>query len=156
VRVDIFHKRFASQQGSLLRITQSLRHRFLHVEMQNVGRAVVQIMQLGSDSQEKIIGCFNPTPVRFAQPVLTDKMGRGQAAFLEESHPKKILIVAQTTAATFQVRFLQVNAVAKFCMACLLIPHSHFDVFTFVTGNAFCPKLRAKFLLQLLVPRNQT
>src|SRR5438309_6186255 len=41
-------------------------------------------------------------------------------------------------------------------MACLLIPHSHFDVFAFVTGNAFCPKLLTKFLLQLLIPRNQT
>src|SRR5438128_12428078 len=65
MRVDIFHQRFASQQAALLRITQSLRHRFLHVEMQNVGRAVVQIMELGSDSSKKIVGCLNPTPALF-------------------------------------------------------------------------------------------
>ena len=41
-------------------------------------------------------------------------------------------------------------------MARLLIPHSHLDVFAFVASNAFCPKLLAKFLLQLLVAGNQT
>ena len=66
VSVNIFHQRFAAEQPAHLRITQPLCHRLLHVEMQNVGRAMVQIMELRADAQKEIVGRFDAAPIRFA------------------------------------------------------------------------------------------
>ena len=101
VPVDIFHQRFAAQQAARLRIVQPLRHHLLHIEMQNVGGAMMQVMQFSPHPQKKIVSRLDAASIPFAQPVFADQMSRGQAAFLEEGHPKQILIVAQAAAAAF-------------------------------------------------------
>ena len=78
-----------------------------------------------------------------------------QAAFLEKGHPKQILIIAQTATAALQVGFLQVDAITEFGVSRLLIAHAHFDIFAFVAGDAFRPKLLPKFLLEFSIARDQ-
>ena len=49
--VNVFHQRLASEQAAFFWISQPLRDCFLHVQVQRVGRALVQVMQLGSNPQ---------------------------------------------------------------------------------------------------------
>ena len=71
-------------------------------------------------------------------------MGRGQGALLEEGHPKQVLVIAQSTTAAFQMRFLHVNRVAKFRVARRLVVHAQLDVFTDMTAHATLTKRRPK------------
>ena len=67
-----------------------------------------------------------------------------QGAFLEIGHPKEILIIAQTAAASFHIRLLQVDVVLMFRVPRNLIIHPQLDVFAFVSPNAFCAEVFAK------------
>ena len=136
VLIVLSHERFASELPVLLGIVQAFGDLFLHVEMQNVGGAPGRVVQIRAHAQEKIVGRFDPPPVRFAQPIFPDEMCGGKGALLEIGHPKQILIIAQAAAPAFQLRLLQVNAVAEFFVAGDLIPHPHLDVFPLATGHA--------------------
>ena len=154
VLVVIFHQRFILQRAPLLRVAEPLRNLILHAEMERVRGAGRRVVKVGAEAQEKIVGHLDPPPVRFAQPILANQVRGGERAFLEESHPKKILIIAQASAAALEMRFLDVNAIAKFCMARRLILHAQLDVFPLVAAHAIFPEGLAKTPGQFRVARD--
>ena len=94
-------------------ITEALRELVLHAEMQCVGRAAGRVMKVGAEAKEKIIGCLDPLAIRLAKPISANEMRSRERALFEKCHPKKILVITQAATATFQIRLLDVNAVAK-------------------------------------------
>ena len=116
--------------------------------MEDIRRALGEIMQVGAQSEEKIVGHFDSALVRFAQPISPDQVRRGEGTFFEIRHPEQILVIAQTAASVFEIWFLHINAVAEFAVTRLLIAHSHLDIFALRAGDAFGAKLIAKLVRQ--------
>ncbi len=136
---------------AFLRITEPLRDLILNVEMQSVRGAAGRVMKVGAQAKEKIVGRFDPLAVGFAQPVPADEMRRGERAFLEKCHPKKVLVIAQAAAAALQVRLLHVDAVAKFRMPRGLVLHAQLHIFPFAAPHAVFSKLFAKAARQMRI-----
>ncbi len=76
-------------------------------------------------------------------------MRRGERAFLEKCHPKKILVITQAAAAALQVRLLHINAVAKLRVPRRLVLHAQLHVFALATSHAVFSKLFAKAARQM-------
>ena len=148
VLVVILHQRFVAERAALLFITEPLRDLVLDREVERVRGAARGVVQIGPETEEEIVGGFDPAPIRFAQPIFADQMRRGERAFLEEGHPKKVLVIAQAAATALQVRLLDVNAVAKFGVARRLVLHAHLHVFAFVSSHTPVSKGGAKTLRQ--------
>ena len=83
-------------------------------------------------------------------------MGRGQTALFKERHPKQVLIVPESATTILQIRLLQVDAVAEFGVACLLVAHSHCDVLPLMTFNTLGSELLAEGVRQFAITTNQT
>ena len=87
--VVILHERLTSGDGRFLIVTELARDFRLQGEVQNIGRALICVMQLGPHPQQEIIGRVDPLPIARAQPILADEMGRGEGAFLETGDPQE-------------------------------------------------------------------
>ena len=155
MRIVIPHERFAGKLTISPLIIQAPGNLFLQGQMQTVCGASGEIMQIRADAQKKIVSSFDLTLVRLAQPIFSYQVMRCQLAFSEKCHPEQVLIIAQTAAAVFHIRFLHVNAIAKFLVARKLVPHPQFDVFAFVTGHAFGSKLFPKFPRKIDIARQK-
>ena len=149
--VIIVHQLFHPELTFVCAVTEAPRDLFLHVEMQNVAAPAGQIMQVGAQPEQEIVGRFDPALVGFTQPIFANKVPRRERAFLKIGHPEQVLIIAQTAAAAFDVWFLQINAVAEFFMARKLVLHPLFDVLALITGHAFYSKQFSKFPGQFCV-----
>src|ERR1043166_4525885 len=115
--------------------------------------------KIGSEAKEKIIGGFNPLAIRLTQPISADEMRRGESAFFEKCHPKKVLVITQAATTALQIRLLHVNAVAKLRVSHGLVLHPKFDIFPFVAphavGSKRLPEAPGQFLIPGEVPRFQ-
>ncbi len=117
-----------------------------------IGRAiVVQVVQLGADAQEVIVGAIELAALAFVEQLFFDQAGRGLDALLEEGDPEQVLVVAQAAAAVLDVRLLHVDGVAEFLVALGLVADTVLDVLVLVADHAALDELAAKFLEKLLV-----
>ena len=64
--VIIAHQRFARALAILFPIPQASRDLLLQIEMEDVRRALGEVMQVGAQSEEEIVGHFDSALVRFA------------------------------------------------------------------------------------------
>ena len=77
VLVVIAHQRLARALSIFFPVTQTPRDLLLLIKMKSVRRAFGEIMQIGPESQQKIVGALDPALVGFAQPIFPDQVGRG-------------------------------------------------------------------------------
>ena len=155
VLVIVPHERLATELAVPRRIIEPFCDLFLQVNMKYVGRASCCVMQGGAQAQEKIVRLFYSALVAFTQPVFPHELVRAQGTLFEIGHPKKILIIAQSAASAFQVRLLQIDAVAEFLVPGDLILHAQFHVFAFISVDALRTKLPPKFSCQLGIAREK-
>src|SRR5438876_810627 len=99
VLVIITHERFAAELAITRRIVKPHRDFFLQVEVQNVGGAPGRIMQIGAQTQKKIVGPLDSSLVGLAQPIFTYKLVGAQCTLFEIGHPEQILIIAKPATA---------------------------------------------------------
>src|SRR5260221_9470387 len=78
VFVVIAHERFARALSLFFSITQTARDFFLRIEVQRVGGAFRQVIQVGSQSQQKIVRALDSALIGLAEPVAPDKVRRRQ------------------------------------------------------------------------------
>src|SRR4030095_2074377 len=155
VLVIIPHERLAAELAVPRRIIEAFCDLFLQTNVKNVGRASRRVMQGGAQTQEKIVRVFYSALVAFAQPVFSHELVRAQRTLFEIGHPKKVLIVAQAAASAFEVRFLEIDAVAEFLVPGDLILHAQFHVFSFISVDTLRTKLPPKFPCQLGIAREK-
>ena len=155
VLVVIFHQRLVPQRAAFLRITEPFGHLVLDGEMEGVGGAPGRVMEISTEAQQKIVGGFDSPAIGLAQPILADEVGRGERAFLEERHPKQVLVIAQSAAAAFQVRFQHVNAVAELRMARRLVLHAQLHVFALPTAHTLLPERSPEPRRQMRIARQR-
>ena len=112
--------------------------------MTSVG-ALVQVVQLGADAQEKIVGAVELPALGFVEELLLDQAGGGLHALLEEADPEQVLVIAQAAAAVLDIGFLQINGAAVLLVALGLVldalgnvlVHAGLDAFLDETGLNF-------------------
>src|ERR1044072_5448939 len=82
-------------------------------------------------------------------------MSGGERAFLEESHPKQVLVIAEPPAAALDMRLLHVNRVAELLVACRLVLHAQLHVFADMAADAMLPKGGPKTFGESHIAREQ-
>src|SRR4029077_11245716 len=78
VLVIIPHERLAAELAVPRRIIEPFCNLFLQTNVKNVGGASRRVMQVGAQTQQKIVRLFYPALVAFAQPVFSHKLVRAQ------------------------------------------------------------------------------
>ncbi len=66
VLVIVSHERFTAELAISRRIIEPFCDLFLQVDVQNVGRAPSRVVQIGAQTQEKIVRRLDPSLVAFA------------------------------------------------------------------------------------------
>ena len=154
VLVVVPHERLAAPQDALLRIVQLVRDLDLLVHQNHVGGFLVQVVQLRADAEQEIVGAFELAALGLIDQLFLDQPGRGAHALLEKADPQKVLVVAQSAAAVFDVRLLHVNRPPKFLVAGGLVLHPRRDVGLHVPDHAPRDELVVELLEQRRVSRD--
>ena len=149
--VVILHQRLLPKRCAFLGVPEPLRDLILDIEMEGVGGAARGVMQVGAQSQEKIVGGFDSPLIGFAQPILADQVRSRERPFPKKCHPKQVLVVAQSAAPALQMWFLHVNGVAELRVSRRLILHSQLNVFSFTSADASLPKCRPEFISEVRI-----
>ena len=152
----VAHEGLAAAQDVFLRIVQLVGDLHLLAHHDHVGGALVQVVQLGADAEEKVVGAVELAALGFVDEFFLHEPGGGLHALLEKADPQKVLVVAQAAAAVLDVRLLHIDGAPEFLVALRLVGHALGDVFVHMAGHAFRHKGGAELREKPRVPGDET
>ena len=136
VLVVVAHERLHPAQDRAVLVAETVRDLPLQPQRQDVAGTLLQVMQLGADAQQEIVGAVELLALGRRQQLRIDESLRVGQPPLHFSDPDQVLVIAQAAAAVLHIRFLEKRRVARLFVPVALVAHAPGQVFLFMAVQA--------------------
>ena len=135
--VVVAHEGFHTAQNGAVLVAKAVGDLALEAQRQDVAGALLQVVKLGADAEEEIVGAVELFALGGREQLRIDEgLGVGETAF-DFADPNQILIIAQATAPVLDVGLLEERGVADFVVTVALVGDAPAEIFLLVAVNAF-------------------
>jgi len=155
VAVVVAHESLAAAQNVFLRVVEGGGDAALELESETVEGAAVEVMHLGADAQQKVVGLLEGVPLGGAQEFFFDQLRGGVDALRDVGDPEQILVVAQAADAVFHVWLLHEKGAAELLVRLSLAGDAPLDVGVLAARDAIALEAPLELVEELAVAEQE-